>query len=101
MKTLLSDTMLKVIEAAKRQDPDGFKHVYEGVPESDDDAAIIKLSWIEAAVDAHKVLNFEPSGRKRIASTLLIAAPISALTSIVTAPSCTGRMSGRRKKTNC
>jgi phage terminase large subunit len=58
--------MLKVIEAAKRRDPDGFKHVYEGVPESDDDAAIIKLSWIEAAVDAHKVLNFEPSGRKRI-----------------------------------
>lgn len=62
----LSDTMLKVIEAARRRDPDGFKHVYEGVPESDDDAAIIKLSWIEAAVDAHKVLNFEPSGRKRI-----------------------------------
>lgn len=62
----LSDTMLKVIEAAKRRDPDGFKHVYEGVPESDDDAAIIKLSWIEAAVDAHKILNFEPSGRKRI-----------------------------------
>ena len=58
--------MLKVIEAAKRRDPDGFKHVYEGVPESDDDAAIIKLSWIEAAVDAHKALNFEPSGRKRI-----------------------------------
>ena len=62
----LSDTMLKVIESARRRDPDGFKHVYEGVPESDDDAAIIKLSWIEAAVDAHKVLNFEPSGRKRI-----------------------------------
>ncbi|EIL6509399.1 PBSX family phage terminase large subunit, partial [Salmonella enterica] len=36
------------------------------VPESDDDAAIIKLSWIEAAVDAHKVLGFEPEGRKRI-----------------------------------
>lgn len=62
----LSDTMLKVIDAARRRDPDGFKHVYEGVPESDDDAAIIKLSSIEAAVDAHKTLNFEPSGRKRI-----------------------------------
>ncbi|HCT5158472.1 TPA: PBSX family phage terminase large subunit [Shigella flexneri] len=36
----LSDTMLKVIDAARRRDPDGFKHVYEGVPESDDDAAI-------------------------------------------------------------
>lgn len=62
----LSDTMLKVIEAAKRRDPEGFPHIYEGVPESDDDAAIIKLSWIEAAIDAHKSLNFEPSGRKRI-----------------------------------
>ena len=62
----LSDTMLKVIDAARRRDPDGFKHVYEGVPESDDDAAIIKLSWIEAAVDAHKVLGFDPDGRKRI-----------------------------------
>ena len=62
----LSDTMLKVISAAKRRDPEGFDHVYMGVPESDDDAAIIKLSWIEAAIDAHKVLGFEPNGRKRI-----------------------------------
>lgn len=62
----LSDTMLKVIDAARHRDPEGFVHVYEGVPESDDDAAIIKLSWIEAAVDAHKVLGFEPEGRKRI-----------------------------------
>lgn len=61
----LSDTMLEVIEAAKRRDPEGFEHVYLGVPDSDDDVAIIKLSWIEAAVDAHKVLGFEPSGRKR------------------------------------
>ncbi|EBU6613882.1 PBSX family phage terminase large subunit, partial [Salmonella enterica subsp. enterica serovar Derby] len=59
-------TMLKVIDAARHRDPEGFVHVYEGVPESDDDAAIIKLSWIEAAVDAHKVLGFEPEGRKRI-----------------------------------
>lgn len=62
----LSDTMLKVIDAAKRRDPEGFEHVYLGVPESDDDAAIIKLSWIEAAIDAHKVLGFDPGGRKRI-----------------------------------
>jgi len=60
----LSDTMLKVIAAAKKRDPEGFDHVYLGVPESDDDVAIIKLSWIEAAVDAHRVLGFEPSGRK-------------------------------------
>ncbi|WP_416354389.1 PBSX family phage terminase large subunit [Prodigiosinella confusarubida] len=64
--TFLSDTMLEVIEAARRRDPEGFEHVYLGVPDSDDDVAIIKLSWIEAAVDAHKALGFEPNGRKRV-----------------------------------
>ena len=61
----------------------------------------LSLSWIEAAVDAHKILNFEPSGRKRIGFDVADSGADSALTSIVTAPSCIGRMSGRRKKTNC
>lgn len=93
--------MLKVIEAAKRRDPDGFKHVYEGVPESDDDAAIIKLSWIEAAVDAHKVLNFDLAGASALVLTLRIAGRISAPTSTVMVLLCTGRMNGRPKRTNC
>lgn len=62
----LSSTILKVIKAAKARDKEQFEHVYLGVPRTDDDEAIIKLSWIEAAVDAHKALNIEPLGRKRV-----------------------------------
>jgi phage terminase large subunit len=62
----LSDTIKNVIAAAKLRDPEAFEHVYLGVPRTDDDAAIIKLSWIEAAIDAHKTLGLEPRGRKRI-----------------------------------
>lgn len=62
----LSDTIKKVIAAAKARDEDAFEHVYLGVPRTDDDAAVIKLSWIEAAIDAHKVLGIESLGRKRV-----------------------------------
>ncbi|WP_230413258.1 PBSX family phage terminase large subunit [Paraburkholderia antibiotica] len=62
----LSDTMRQVIEAAKEEDEDEFAHIYLGQPKDDDDDAIIKRSWIMAAVDAHKTLGFEPSGSKRI-----------------------------------
>lgn len=62
----LSDTMRQVIEAAKAEDEDEFNHIYLGQPKDDDDDAIIKRSWIMAAVDAHKALGFEASGAKRI-----------------------------------
>lgn len=62
----LSDTMRRIIEAAKAEDYDEYLHIYEGQPKQDDDAAIIKRSWILAAIDAHKRLGFEASGRKRI-----------------------------------
>ncbi|MER3384896.1 PBSX family phage terminase large subunit [Pectobacterium aroidearum] len=62
----LSDTIKTVIEAAKARDPEAFDHVYLGVPRTDDDEAIIKLSWIEAAIDAHKKLGFKAEGRKRV-----------------------------------
>ncbi|WP_437176666.1 PBSX family phage terminase large subunit [Rahnella aceris] len=62
----LSKTMQNVIAAAKLRDPEVFEHVYLGVPRTDDDQAIIKLSWVEAAIDAHKKLGFAPSGRKRV-----------------------------------
>jgi len=61
----LSQTILKIIEAAKKEDPDEFDHVYGGEPKQDDDGVIIKRSWIMAAIDAHKALGFGPSGRKR------------------------------------
>lgn len=62
----LSDTMLEIIEAAKEEDHGTYEHIYLGVPRDDDDDAIIKRSWIMAAVDAHLALGFEPSGAKRI-----------------------------------
>lgn len=62
----LSPTMLKIIEAAKLEDPDEFAHIYGGEPRVDDDGVIIKRSWLLAAIDAHKALGFGPKGRKRL-----------------------------------
>lgn len=66
----LSDTALKIIEAAKAEselnDDDEFDHIYKGQPREDDDSVIIKRSWIMAAVDAHVKLNMQPTGSKRI-----------------------------------
>ena len=62
----LSDTMLKIIDAAKAEDEDEFAHVYGGEPMQDDDGVIIKRSWIMAAIDAHKSLGFNGEGRKRL-----------------------------------
>jgi phage terminase large subunit len=62
----LSRTILKVIEAKKAEDPEEYEHIYLGVPREDDDAVIIKRSWIQAAIDAHVTLGIKPSGAKRI-----------------------------------
>jgi len=62
----LSQTMKDVIAAAQAEDQDEFEHIYLGVPRDDDDMAVIKRSWIMAAIDAHTTLGIEPSGRKRI-----------------------------------
>lgn len=62
----LSQTMLDVIDDAKAEDEDEFRHVYLGEPRDDDDAAVIKRSWIMAAIDAHKTFGIEPAGRRRV-----------------------------------
>lgn len=62
----LSRTMLDVIAAAKAEDEESYRHVYLGEPLTDDDQVIIKLSWIQAAVDAHKKLGIDPTGARRI-----------------------------------
>ena len=62
----LSNTIKKVIQGARDRDPDAFEHVYGGVPRTDDDSAVIKLSWIEAAIDAHKVLKIDAAGDRRL-----------------------------------
>lgn len=62
----LSPTMRKLIERTKREDPETYQHIYLGVPRDDDDMAVIKRSWIMAAIDAHKALGIEPTGFRRI-----------------------------------
>ena len=62
----LSDTILKVINRKKDEDEEDYRHIYLGEPQVDDDAVIIKRSWILAAVDAHKKLGIEPTGTKRV-----------------------------------
>lgn len=58
----LSNTILKVIEAKRLSDPDGFEYIYLGAAKSDDELSIIKRSWVTTAVDAHIKLDFNPSG---------------------------------------
>lgn len=62
----LSQTMLDVIAAAKAEDEDEYAHVYLGVPLTDDDMAVIKRSWLEAAVDAHIKLDVDMSGARSV-----------------------------------
>lgn len=62
----LSQTMLDIIEAAKAEDEEEFKHIYLGEPLMDDDFSVIRRSWLLAAQDAHKVLGIDVSGSRRI-----------------------------------
>lgn len=61
----LSSSMLRKIDRLKAANFEEYEHIYLGVPRSDDDSAVIKRSWIEAAIDAHTKLGFAPSGEKR------------------------------------
>lgn len=58
--------MLERIEHLKATEPDKWAHIYGGDPLEDDDAAIIKRSWLNSAIDAHKQLGIEPTGALRI-----------------------------------
>lgn len=62
----LSETMLRKIAKLKRLDRDEYEHIYLGIPKSNDDEAVIKRSWIMAAIDAHKKLDIEILGSKEI-----------------------------------
>lgn len=62
----LSDTMRAVIEARQEEDYDEYEHIYLGVPKSDDDAAVIKRSWLEAAVDSHIKLGMNLAGARNV-----------------------------------
>lgn len=60
----LSDSAMQKAERLKAVDPEKYEHIYLGIPLSNDDAAVIKRSWIEAAIDAHKVLGIDMSGAR-------------------------------------
>lgn len=46
--------------------PDAYPHIWLGEPTADSEHAIIKPSWIQAAVDSHIVLGFKPEGIKAV-----------------------------------
>lgn len=62
----LSDTILKVIAKKRAEDEGDYRHIYLGEPREDDDSVIIKRSWIRAAIDAHRKLGIEPTGKRRV-----------------------------------
>lgn len=62
----LSQTMLNQINERKEEDFEEYQHIYMGVPRTDDDAAIIKRSWVEAAIDAHKHLDIDMTGARTV-----------------------------------
>lgn len=62
----LSETMHEVIKDAYERDPIEARHVYGGEPKMGGDKSVIPLTYVLAAIDAHKKLGWEPVGRKRV-----------------------------------
>lgn len=62
----LSQTARDDIADLIAEDYEEYEHVYLGVPRSDDDNAVIKRSWLEAAVDAHIKLGIDMSGARTV-----------------------------------
>ena len=62
----LSATAKAKAERLKLADPDAYNHIYLGQPLSNDDAAVIKFAWIDAAVDAHKKLGIDIGGAQAV-----------------------------------
>ncbi|MCZ0964314.1 PBSX family phage terminase large subunit [Paracoccus benzoatiresistens] len=62
----LSATMLRIIVAKQDEDAEEFGHIYLGQPREDDDAVVIKRSWIMAALDSCKRLSIAKGPGRRI-----------------------------------
>jgi len=62
----LSAKALRDIAAMQERDPELFEHVYGGVPLGDSELSIFKRRWLDACVDAHKVLKVDLTGRNII-----------------------------------
>lgn len=61
-----SETSRGQMLAMKEDDYELYEHIWLGQPNADSELAIIKPSWISAAIDAHIHLGFEASGSRRI-----------------------------------
>ena len=55
-----------IVSDKKNMSEDEFNNVYKGIAKSDDNLSIIKSSWVEAAVDAHIVLDIEITGSHQL-----------------------------------
>lgn len=62
----LSSTALDKALRLKAVDPEEYEHIYLGIPKSNDDAAVIKYAWIEAAINAHEKLDVDLSGARTV-----------------------------------
>ena len=62
----LSQKALRDIALMQERDPEMFEHVYLGVPLGDSELSIFKRRWLDACVDAHKVLGLNLVGRNVI-----------------------------------
>ncbi|MFC3169233.1 PBSX family phage terminase large subunit [Paracoccus fontiphilus] len=62
----LSETMLRIIAAKEAEDAEEFAHIYLGQPREDDDAVVIKRSWIMAALNACERLGIAKGPGRRI-----------------------------------
>lgn len=62
----ISQTSMEMIERCKAESEDDYQHIYLGNPKQDAEGAVIKRSWIEAAIDAHLKLGFEATGKHTI-----------------------------------
>ena len=60
----LPDVLRLEAESCKARDYDLYRHIWLGEPVADSELAIIKPSWIEAAIDAHEKLGFSAAGRR-------------------------------------
>lgn len=62
----LSRKALRDIGAMKDRDPEGYEHVYLGVPKGESELSIFRRKWLDACVDADKVLGLELVGRNYV-----------------------------------
>ena len=61
-----NENIMSTIDEIRENDPLGYEHYILGKPVSFDDLVLIPSIWFNAAVDAHKKLNFQPGGQRQI-----------------------------------